>query len=86
MAAVFTLAWLVVLVGFGLSVWAAVYSKREDGRVAWPAVPLVLIFTLLLAYLAVKLMYEEILPCLTVDERYCEFSSTQYWNLFGWEF
>ncbi len=86
MAAVFTLAWLIVLAGFGLSVWAVIRTKLDDSRIAWPAVPLVLVFTLLLAYLVAKLIYEEILPCTTVDARYCAFSSTQYRNLFGWEF
>ncbi len=85
MAAVFSVAWLIVLAGLGLSVWAVIHSKRDDGRVAWPAVPLVLVFTLLLAYLVAKLIYEEILPCATVDPQYCAFGSTQYRNLFGWE-
>jgi hypothetical protein len=47
--------------------------------------PPVVVFAVLLAYLATKLVCEEIIPCVSVDERYCDFGSTQYRNLFGWE-
>lgn len=38
------------------------------------------------AYLIAKVAYEEIYPCVAVDSTYCAYSSTQYHNLFGWEF
>ena len=43
-------------------------------------------FVLVLVYLAAQLVYEEIVPCVAIDPTYCNFFSTQYWNLFGWEF
>lgn len=36
------------------------------------------------SYLVAKVAYEEAYPCVAVDEKYCDFSSTQHHNLFGW--
>lgn len=38
------------------------------------------------AVLLAKFVYEELSPCISVDRFYCDFMSTQYHNMFGWEF
>jgi fatty acid desaturase len=86
MAAVFALAFL--LVGGAFAVAAALYvGAVRDGRrhLNLFLVP-VLLVGIVLAYLIAKVVYEEVLPCATVDARYCDYDSTQYRNLFGWEF
>lgn len=47
---------------------------------------MILVAFTLSVYLLAKFAYEEIYPCVAVDESYCDFGSTQYHNLFGWEF
>jgi purine-cytosine permease-like protein len=85
-ALVFTIIWLIVLVGFAISLLRFFGSKAFDGRYSWKVSPFALVFAVLLIYLVTKLIYEEILPCVTVDSKYCDFTSIQYRNLFGWEF
>lgn len=86
MAAVFTMIWLVVLAGLVASVVGVVRSRTDKNAYARWLVSVVAVFTILLIYLVVKFVYEEIIPCMSIDDRYCDFGSTQYRNLFGWEF
>jgi len=86
MAAVFTFFFLIV--GALLFVGTRSYV-RFGRRRSWtlnPYLPLVLLAVVLSAYLLVKLAYEEVYPCVAVDDIYSAFDSTQYHNLFGWEF
>ncbi|CAA9584327.1 MAG: hypothetical protein AVDCRST_MAG59-5262 [uncultured Thermomicrobiales bacterium] len=79
-----------VFVCVGLLAFAALVvlaSAFRRGRLPRVALAVVIVpFALLLAYLVAKLLYEEIIPCVAVDPKYCDFFSTQYRNLFGWEF
>ena len=59
-------------------------GRLPRGLLAAAVVPFALL--LLVVYLAAKLVYEEIVPCVAIDPTYCNFFSTQYRNLFGWEF
>lgn len=86
MAAAFTLAWLFVLGGGAISVLLYQGERSDSRRIVNRYLPLVVIFAVLLTYLVAKLFYEELIPCWTVDEYYCDYGSTQYRNLFGWEF
>jgi len=85
MAGVFTVVFLLV----AALVVIGVRGYVRAGRRRWlrnPYLPVVLVAVVLSAYLAVKVAYEEIYPCYLVDEVYCDYDSTQYRNLFGWEF
>ena len=86
MAAFFTLLFLLVAAGFIVSLCAYRALRVDRPRAAAGCLPVVALFGLLLAYLVAKVIYEEIVPCVAVDRRYCDFASTQYRNLFGWEF
>jgi len=85
-ALVFTVVWLIVLSGFAISSFLLYQYKANHRKMSWKLSPIALVFTILLVYLVAKLMYEEILPCATIDSKYCNFTSTQYRNLFDWEF
>ena len=86
MAALF----LVVFLGFGGGFCTTVCRWRgwsgRGGRILNPYLPLVFILGIACAYLIAKVAYEEFYPCAVVDRQYCDFTSTQYHNLFGWEF
>ena len=86
MAAVFTLLFVLVVVAFLASLWLYHALRVDHPRAAIGCLPVVALVGLLLAYLVAKVIYEEIIPCVAVDARYCDFASTQYRNLFGWEF
>ena len=86
MAGVFTLLFLVVGGGLFVSVAAYVSVWRGEGRPCNRWLPLMVLFAIPMAYLVAKVVYEEVIPCATVDATYCDFDSTQYRNLFGWEF
>lgn len=87
MAGAFILLALVAVALLVVSVRVASYGIREErGWLRVGAVlPLVVVLTLS-AYLVAKVVYEELYPCWYVDESYCDFTSTQYHDLFGWEF
>jgi hypothetical protein len=80
-ALVFTVMWLIVLIGLANSALALYQAKVETGKLSWKIAPIVIVFSILLVYLLTKLIYEEILPCATVDSKYCNFTSTQYRSL-----
>jgi hypothetical protein len=86
LAAAFT--FVVIVVGFILFFGLKAYIRHgRNGR--WlvnPHLPIVVITGVIAVYLLAKVTYEEIYPCVAVDSKYCDFSSTQYRNLFGWEF
>jgi hypothetical protein len=86
MAAVFTLLFVLVLVGFAALLRSYRATRIGNPRVGFGCLPVLALVGLLLAYLVAKVIYEEIVPCVAVDRRYCDFASTQYRNLFGWEF
>ena len=86
MAAVFTFAWVVTLTALFVAA-SGVWGAR--GRSRWRAIaylPVLILALVALAYLVAKFVYEEIVPCATVDSFYCDFDATQHRNLFGWEF
>jgi hypothetical protein len=86
MAGVFTFAFLVVVGGFVGSI--GVFRNRDErgGRLTWGCLPFTVVFWVFLEYLLTKFVYEELYPCVAVDSKYCDFASTQYHDLFGWEF
>jgi hypothetical protein len=85
-AAAFALLWLVAFSVLGVLL-AIVWGRVRDGdRVTLPLLLPTLIVGVLATYLAVKVVYEEIIPCQFIDQQYCAYGSTQYWDLFGWEF
>lgn len=86
MAGVFTLVFLIVGVGLVLGVRGYLRYGRRRGWLVNPYLPVILVAFTLSVYLLTKFAYEEIYPCVAVDESYCDFGSTQYHNLFGWEF
>lgn len=86
MAAVFALLFLAAATGFFVSAGLYLSRGRYDRGAANKLLPAVGLSGLVLAYLVVKVIYEEVIPCVFIDSRYCDFNSTQYWNLFGWEF
>jgi Na+-driven multidrug efflux pump len=86
MAAAFAVVWLVVSAGFACSVAAFVVARKDQRQPALVWLLAIAIFSVPLVYLVVKLLFEEIYPCVFVDQIYCDFSSTRYHNLFGWEF
>ena len=86
MAAVFALAWLVLLGACGAALGLLLARRCAGARVPLSCLPVLVLSGLLLAYLIAEVAYEEIYPCVAVDDRYCDFASTQYRNLFGWEF
>ena len=86
MAAVFTLLFIIGAAGFGYAAKRYLSSRGHRRRLVNRYLPLVILFGLVMDYLVAKLIYEELIPCTFVDDRYCDFDSTQYWNLFGWEF
>jgi hypothetical protein len=86
MAAVFTLLFVLVVVGFVASLWLYRVLRVSNPRAAAGCLPVLAVVGLALAYLVAKVIYEEIIPCVAVDRRYCDFASTQYRNLFDWEF
>ena len=86
MAGVFT--FIVAVIGVGLVVGLRGYIRWGRSR-RWllnPYLPLVIVVGVFASYLVAKIAYEEVYPCVAVDSTYCDFSSTQYHNLFGWEF
>ena len=85
MAAVFTVLFIVGAAGFGYGMKGYLSSRGHRSRLGNRYLPVVILFGVLIAYLVAKLIYEEVIPCTFVDDRYCDFDSTQYWNLFGWE-
>ncbi|MDQ3780623.1 MAG: hypothetical protein M3354_08775 [Chloroflexota bacterium] len=86
MAAVFALLFLVAATGFFVSVGLYLLRRSHGKGAANGLLPVVGLLGLVLAYLVAKVIYEEVIPCVFMNSRYCDFSSTQYWNLFGWEF
>lgn len=85
MAAAFSLLFFVVVVALSVALMPVVAARRDGDRVGWQLLaPTVM--GVLFVYLVVKVVYEEVIPCVFIDETYCQFSSTQYWDLFGWEF
>jgi hypothetical protein len=86
MAGVFALATFVVVGALVASSVGWLGTRRRGGRRLNRYLPLVGAFSLLFVYLVAKIAYEEIYPCVFIDAKYCDFASTQYRNLFGWEF
>ena len=86
MAAVFTMVLLAVVAGLCLALVGCAGHRRRGGKLVNRYLPLVVLFGIAMAYLVAKVVYEELIPCLFVDAKYCDFDSTQYRNLFGWEF
>jgi len=86
MAGVFTLVFLIVPAGLVVGVRGYLGFGRRRSWLRNPYLPLLLVVLVLSAYVLVKVAYEEVYPCVAVDEFYCDFDSTQYHNLFGWEF
>jgi hypothetical protein len=86
MAAFFFLVYLAFGVVFltTLLLWRG--WRGQGGRTLNPYLPLAIVLTIAGFYLLAKLMYEEIYPCAVVDRQYCDFTSTQYHNLFDWDF
>jgi hypothetical protein len=85
-AGVFTFAFVVV--GVGLFGSIRVFRNRAEwgGRWTYGCLPFAVVFGVLMAYLVTKFVYEELYPYVAVDSKCCDFDSTQYHNLFGWEF
>ncbi len=86
MAGVFTFVYVVVGTWLVLAARGYVRFGRRRSWLRNPFLPVMLAAILLSAYLVTKFAYEEIYPCVAVDDFYCDFGSTQYHNLFGWEF
>ena len=85
-AAAFAPLWLVVFSVLGALLATVVGRKRDGDRVSLPLLAPTIFVGVVATYLVVKLIYEEIIPCQFIDPQYCNFGSTQYWDLFGWEF
>lgn len=86
MGAVMTLLFALLLF-----VFVRLLANRRRTKISGVALPRwqKLLFgacTILLIYFIVKIVYEELYPCALIDNYYCNFAGTQYWNLFGWEF
>jgi|GEM_PF-3383266 len=75
-----------ILAAFAGSLTLARNARGGTWRQVVPALLPLVLTALLLGYLVTKVVYEELYPCWFVDELYCDFSSTQYHDLFGWEF
>ena len=86
MAAVFALLFVVTVGGFLASLRLHCDRRADDPKAGIGCLPVVALFSVLPIYLVAKVIYEEIVPCVFVDSRSCGFASTQYRNLFGWEF
>lgn len=87
MAAAFTFLAVLGAVAFIVSARLTVSAVR--GSRGWSMLPAFLplvLTTVLSGYLVAKVVYGELYPCWYVDESYCDFDSTQYHDLFGWEF
>jgi hypothetical protein len=86
MAAVFTMVFLAVGAGLSMALVGYASHRRRGGKLLNRYLPLVGLYGIAMAYLVAKVVYEELIPCIFVDAKYCDFDSTQYRNLFGWEF
>lgn len=86
MAGVFTVVFLTVAALLFFGVRGYLRAGRRRSWLVNPYLPVMLVALVLSVYLLAKFAYEEIYPCVAVDEFYCDFDSTQYHNLFGWEF
>lgn len=58
------------------------WQHRHSG---WGVVGSILFAGIVLAIL-IKVVYEELIPCVFIDPKYCSFWNTQYWNLFNLDF
>lgn len=86
MAGVFTFVVVVVGVCFYYGLRRYIRRGRNGRWLLNPYLPLAVVTGIIATYLVAKVAYEEVYPCVAVDSKYCSFSSTQYRNLFGWEF
>ncbi len=86
MGFIFVIIWLVVAIGLRTSL--VKWQKRQNQAWAMRVLEVIgiALFSLLATYLAIKVLYEEIYPCMFIDNYYCNFWGTQYWDLFGIEF
>jgi len=80
-----------VVIEAGLVVGIRRYVRfvRPSHSARWvlnPYLPALLVVSVLLAFRVAKIAYEETYPCVVDDSMYCDFDSTQYHYLFGWEF